>query len=116
MFLAERCLWLPVFLLLTFVSSSVFPASPPHHAPRNDALDAADHDFRKSPAETPQDGGEPPSCPGLRSGRIKDRDMISEGCRTGSSIMADHNQAFGFPTNNSDINWRECLPHYPAEK
>ena len=116
MFLVERCLWLPVFLLLGVVSSSVFPSSPPHHPPRNGALDAAAHDFRRSPAVTTQDRSDPPSCPGLRTGKIKGRDMTSDECNTGSSIIADHNLAFGFSTNNTDVGWRECLSHYPAEK
>lgn len=110
----QRHLLFASSLLLTLASSSELAVPTPHSATRNVAPDAtAVHDFRRN-SEGEQDQVGPPSCRGLQSGKIKDRDMDSDGCRTGSSIRADHNLAFGFPTNSTD--WRECLPHYPAEK
>ena len=103
-------------LLLTLASSSELAVPTPHSATRNVAPDryaTAVHDFRRN-SERERDQVGPPSCPGLRSGKIKGRDMTRDECNTGSSIVADHNLAFGFPTNSTD--WRECLPHYPAEK
>ena len=108
-------LLLAASLWITLASSSELTVQTPHSEPRNGAPDHATavHDFRRN-SEREQDQIVSSSCPGLRSGRIKGRDMTSDDCKTGSSVIADHNLAFGFPTNSTD--WRECLPHYPAEK